>query len=141
TSLLSSLRVACRLILRVNICLHHTSCWTRMVWGGLPGTVPQFYPAQFLENDATPVRRRPDRPQSALAVSAILIAEYARLAHTVAAQPVRTKQTVALLINGANWLPIRNRRPDQSVHVFHCLDFRFDEAHLTFTIPLVRSIS
>ena len=80
------------------------------------------------------------RDQPGLALSAILIAEYARLAQAVAAQPVWTKQTVALLVNGADRLLVGDRRPDQSVHVFHRLDFRFDDAHLTFTIPLVRLI-
>ena len=109
-----------------------------MVWCGPPGIVHQFHTPQFLENHATPVVRRTDRRQTGLALSAILIAEYARLAQAVAAQPVWTKQTVALLVNGADRLLVGDRRPDQSVHVFHRLDFRFDDAHLTFTIPLVR---
>jgi hypothetical protein len=46
---MSILRVALRLIVGVNICLHHTSRWTRMIWSGLPGTVQQFHAAQFLE--------------------------------------------------------------------------------------------
>ena len=33
---MSLLRVALRLIVGVNICVHHASRWTRMVWGGLP---------------------------------------------------------------------------------------------------------
>jgi hypothetical protein len=44
------------------------------------------------------------RDQPGLALSAILIAEYARLAQAVAAKPARTKQTVALLVNGADRL-------------------------------------
>ena len=59
---MSLLRVALRLILGINIGLHHTSRWTRMVWSGHPETVQQFHAAQLLENDATPILRRPDRP-------------------------------------------------------------------------------
>src|SRR5689334_17166863 len=118
-----------------------TQVGTGVVWCGPPRIVHQFHAPQFLENHATPVLRRTDRRQTGLAFSAILIAEYARLAQAVAAQPVRTKQTVTLLINGADRLPGGDRGPDQSVHVFHCLDFRFDDAHLTFTIPLARLIT
>jgi hypothetical protein len=81
---MSLLRVAVRLILCINIGLHHTSCGTRMVWGGLPGTVQQFHAAQFLENDTTPILRGPDWPQSALTLAAILIAEHPRLAYAIA---------------------------------------------------------
>src|SRR5262249_26697947 len=96
---MSLLRVALRLILGVNLCLHHASRWTRMVWRGLPGTVHQFRAAQFLNNDTTPILRRPDRPQSALALAAILIAEHARLAQAIAAQPVRAKQPRKVFID------------------------------------------
>src|SRR5215469_9406288 len=99
---MSLLRVGLRLILGVNICLHHASRWTRMVWGGLPGAVHQFHAAQFLENDATPILRRPDRSQSALAFAAVLIAEYARLAQAIAAQAVRAKQPREFFIDGVN---------------------------------------
>ena len=75
---MSLLRVALRLILGVNICLHHASRWTRMVWGSLPGAVHQFHAPQFFENDTTPILRRPDRPQSALTLAAILITEHSR---------------------------------------------------------------
>jgi hypothetical protein len=59
---MSLLWVAFRLILGVNICLDYASGWTRMVGSGLPGIVHQFHPAQFLENDAPPILRRPDWP-------------------------------------------------------------------------------
>src|SRR5262249_25093748 len=99
---MSLLRVALRLILGVNICLHHASCWTRVIRGGLPGTVQQFHPAQFLENDATPILRRTDRPQPALAFATVLIAEHARLAQAIASQPVRAKQPGEFFIDGAD---------------------------------------
>ncbi len=134
---MSLLRVALRLIVGVNICVHHASRWTRMVWGGLPRIVQQFHLAQFLENDTTPVLRRPDRPQSALAFAAILVAEHTRLAHAIAAQPVRAKQPREIFIDGADRSLIRYRRPNQPVHVFHRLDLCLDDTHPSFTIPLV----
>ena len=95
---MSLLRLTLRMILGIDIRLHHASRWTRVIWGGPPGIVQQFHPAQFLENDAPPILRRPDRPQSALAFPAILIAEHAGLSQTIAAQPVRAKQPRAFLI-------------------------------------------
>jgi hypothetical protein len=108
-----------------------------MVWSGFPGTLHQFYPAQFLENDATPVLRRPDRPQSAFALAAILIAEHARLPQAIAAQPVRAKQPREFLVDGSDRSSVRHRRPNQPVYVLHRLDLCFDDTHPNFTIPLV----
>src|SRR5262249_60555938 len=108
---MSLLRVALRLILCINISLYHTSCRTRMVWGGLPGAVHQFHAAQFLENDTTPILRRPDRPQTALPLAAILIAEHARFAQAIAAQPVRAKQPRKAFIDGPDGLLILHRPP------------------------------
>lgn len=88
---MSLLWVALRLILGVNIRIDDARRWTRMIGSGLPGTLQQFHPAQFLKDDATPILRRPDRPQSALAISTLLIAEYARLAQPIPAQSVRAK--------------------------------------------------
>ena len=119
---MSLLRSALRLILGVNICLDHASGWTRMVWGGPPGIVHQFHAAQFLENDATPILRRPDRPQSTFAFTAILIAEHAGLAPAIAAKPMWAKQPRKILVDGAARLLIRYRRPNQPVHVLHRLD-------------------
>src|SRR5215468_10818500 len=78
--------VALRLILGIDICLHHASRWARVVRGGLPGVVHQLYPAQLLENHARPIFRRSDRPQSALTLASILITEHAWLAQAIAAQ-------------------------------------------------------
>ena len=110
---MSLLRVALRLILRVNICLHHASRRTRMVWGGLPGTVQQFHATQLLENHATPILLRPDRPQSALALAAILIAEHARLSQAIATQPVRAKQPGEFFVDGAD-RSLNSRLPSKS---------------------------
>ena len=54
---MSFLWVAFWLIVGVDICVHHASRWTGMVWSGLPGTVHQFHTAQFFENHATPILR------------------------------------------------------------------------------------
>jgi hypothetical protein len=134
---MSLLRVALRLIFGVNICLHHASRWTRMVWGGLPGTVQQFYSAQLLENDTTPILGRTYRPQSTLALATILITEHARLSQTIAAQPMRIKQPRKLFVDRADRTLVRYRLPNQPVHVLHRLDLRRNDTHSTFTIPLV----
>lgn len=126
---MSFLRITLWLILGVDIRFHHASRWTRVIWGGPPGIVYQFYPAQFLENDATPIICRTDRPQSALAVAAILIAEHPRLAEAIASQPVRAKQSREFLIGGGDRLPIRDRRPNQAVHVLNGLDLCCDDIH------------
>src|SRR5215831_11814880 len=132
---MSLLRVTLRLILGVNIRLHHTSRWTRMVWSGFPGTLQQFHAAQFLENDATPILRRPDRPQSALAFAAVLIAQYARLAQAIAAQAVRAEQPREFFVDGVNRSPILDRRPNQPVHLLHGLNLCLDDTHPNLTIP------
>src|SRR5215472_18306343 len=129
------LRITLRLILGVDIRLHHASCWTRMIWSGPPGIVHQFHPAQFLENDATPILRRSDRSQSTLAFAAVLIAEYAGLAQAIAAQSMRAKQSREFFIDRTDRPPICYRRPNQPVHVLHRLNFGLDDAHPTFTIP------
>src|SRR4029077_13946617 len=73
--------------------------------------------------------------QAALAVAAVLIAENAALTLTITAQSVRTKEAKPFLINGADRLRVRHRRPNQSIHFFHRLDLRFDDAHFLLTIP------
>src|SRR5215831_7453987 len=133
---MSLLRVALRLILGVDICLHYTSCGARMVWGSLPGTVQQFDAAQFLENDATPILRRSERSQSALALAAILIAKHPTLPQAIAAQPVRAKQPRKVFIDGPDRSPILDRRPNQAVHLLYSLDLCPDYTHYNFTIPL-----
>ncbi len=110
---------------------------TGVVWCGPPRIVYQVHAPQLLENHTTPVLRRANRRQAALAVPAVLVAEYARLAQAIVAQSVRTKQPIAILVDCADRLLVRYRRPYQAVHVFYRLDFRFDDTHLTFTITPV----
>jgi hypothetical protein len=112
---MSLLRVALWLIFGVNIRLHHASRWTGMVWGSPPGVIQEFHPAQFLENNATPILWRPDRPQATLAFAAILIAEHARLSQAIASQPVRAKQPRQFLIDCGDRLLICDCRPDKAV--------------------------
>jgi len=131
----SLLWITLGLILGIDIRLDDAGGGTGMVRRGLPGTVHQFHPLQLLENDATPILRRTYRSETALALSTILITEHTLLAEAVAAQPMRAKQTVTLFVNGADRLFVRNRRPNQAVHVFHRLDLGFDNAHSLFTIP------
>ena len=65
------------------------------------------------------------------------MAEHARLAQAIAAQPVRTKQPRKIFIDGADRLLVRYRRPNQPVHVLHRLDLRLDDTYPNFTIPPV----
>jgi len=128
---MSVLRVAFRLILGVNIGVHDASSWTGVIGRGLPRTVYQFHLPEFFENHATQIVRRPDRPQAALALAAILIAEPARLAQAIPTQPVRAKQPRKIFIDSADRLFIGNRRPKQAVHVFHRLDLCLNDTHPT----------
>ena len=99
-----------------------------------PKIVHQFHPPELLENDAPPIGRGTHRRQAALALAAILITEDATLAQAIATQSMRAKQPRAIFVDGADRLFARYRRPNQPVHVLYRLDFRFDDAHLTFTI-------
>src|SRR4051794_22602870 len=131
---MSVLRVALRLILGVDICVHDTTGRPGGIRRSLPRTAQQLSLPQLFENDATPILRRPHRPQTALALATVLIAQHARLAHTIPAQPVRAQQPRKVFIDSADRLLLRYRGPDQPIHVFHRLDLRLDDAHLTFTI-------
>ena len=99
------LRVALRLILGVNIRLHHKSRWTRMVW------------TLFEEPSISSTRRsfsKTTQPQFSgdpIGPNPLSLSPPARLAEAIRSQPVRTKQPRALLIDGADRLLIRDRRP------------------------------
>ena len=71
---------ALRLILGIDISIDDTSGWTRMIWRSLPRTIQQFHGAEFLQNDTPPILGRARESQTALALSAILIAEDTNLA-------------------------------------------------------------
>src|SRR5438552_14112058 len=51
-----------------------------------------------------------------------------------------TEQSRTLLVNRPDGPFVGYRCPDQVIDVFHRLDLRFDNAHLTFTIPLQGAI-
>ena len=101
-----------------------------MVRRTVPYIFEQLYSAEFLQGDATPVRRRAIRFQSAAAFPTILIAKYSNPAFTIPTQPVRTEPPTAAVIDGSNRTPANHCRPDQSINVFDRLDLCLDNAHL-----------
>jgi hypothetical protein len=72
-----------RLIFGIDIGFDHTRCRTGMIGRGLPGTLQQFDPSQFLHGDAAPVIGRADRRQTAFAFPAVLIAQHSWLFGTI----------------------------------------------------------
>jgi hypothetical protein len=130
------LRITRRLILGIDIRFHNTSSWTGVVRGGLPRAAHEFHPPQLLENNATPILRRAERPQTALALAAALITKDTKLPQPIAAKSMRAKLPREVFVYRADRLFIRYRRPDQPVHVLHRLDSCLDDAHPIFTIPL-----
>ena len=77
-----------------------------MVGRRLPCSVQQFHPAELVERDAAPVIRGAHRFQATLAFSAVLIAKHPELSSLVSSQPVRTKQAMAIVVNGRDWPPV-----------------------------------
>ena len=63
---------------------------------------------------------------SAPALAAILVAEYAKLPFPIAAQSVRTKQSIPTLVVGLDWLFVCHGRPDQTINLLYRLDLRPD---------------
>jgi hypothetical protein len=88
-----------------------------MVGRGAPRVLQEFHPAELLERGATPVGRGTQRFQSALALAAILVAQHPKFSGAIPAQSVRTKQPKPLVIDGFYRLPVRYRRPDQSINI------------------------
>lgn len=74
-----------------------------VIRGGSPRAVQQLHAPEFVECEAAPVSRRSCGLQTAFAFSPILIAKHAKLSILVPAEPVRTKQTVAILIKQPRW--------------------------------------
>jgi hypothetical protein len=68
--------------------------------------------------------------ESALAFAAVLVAQCAELPFPIAAQSVRTKQSMPALVVGFDWLFIRHGSPDQPINLLHRLDLRRDNPHL-----------
>src|SRR5262249_56838438 len=101
-----------------------------MIWGWAPGPFHYFLPAEFLQRHTTPVCRRARRLESALAIAAVLVAQYAELPFPIAAQSVRAKQSMPALVVGFDRLFVRHGSPDQPINLLHRLDLRLDDPHL-----------
>ena len=71
-----------------------------MVGRGAPRVRQELHPAELLERGATPVGRGTRRFESALALSAILVAQHPKFSGAIPAQSVWTKQPKPLVING-----------------------------------------
>jgi hypothetical protein len=100
-----------------------------MIGCGLPGILQQFDSSQFLQGDTAPVIGRADWAQAALALPTILIAAHSQLFSPIPAQTVRTEQSRALFVDGADGLLAGNRGPNQAIDVFHSLNLRLNDAH------------
>ena len=68
--------------------------------------------------------------ESALAIAAVLVAQYAELPFPIAAQSVRAKQSMPALLVGFDRLFVRHGSPDQPINLLHRLDLRLDDPHL-----------
>jgi hypothetical protein len=88
-----------------------------VVGGSLPWANQRFHAPEFVQRDATPVLRRPYRLQASFASSAILVAQHSVLPFFVPSQPVRTKQTGAIVINGGNRPPGLHCRPNNPIDI------------------------
>jgi len=88
-----------------------------VVGGRLPWAIQQFHAPEFVQRDATPVLRRPYRLQAGFAFSTILVAKHPVLPFFVPSQPVRTKQTGAIVINGGNWPAGLHCRPNNPINI------------------------
>src|SRR5215203_3059983 len=108
-----------------------------MVWRCVPAIVQQqLHSPEFLQHNAAPVSRRTRRLKTALAFSAVLIAQDTEFAVLVPAQPVRAKQSWESVIAGGYPAPVRYSSPDQPINLFHCLDLRLYNTHqLHVTAP------
>jgi|SRR6516225_3363656 len=100
-----------------------------MVGRGPPRVLYKLHPAELLQRRATPVGRGTCGFQSALALSAILVAQHPKFSGAIPAQSVRTKQAKPLVVDGFYWLFVRYSRPDQLINVLNCLDLCLDNTH------------
>ena len=106
-----------------------------MVGGGSPQAVQQFHAPELVERDAAPVIRRSHRLQTALAFSAVLVTKHAELPIFVPSQAVRTKQPVAIVINGRDRPSGLHRRAHSPINILlptHAA--RFGNTHHSFRL-------
>jgi hypothetical protein len=74
-----------------------------VVGGGSPSIVKKFHAPELTERDAAPVIRRSRRLQAARAFPPILVAKHSQLPFLVPSQPMRAKQTLAIVIDSGDW--------------------------------------
>ena len=101
-----------------------------MIGCRVPCFIQQIHPAQFLNHDTTPVRRRTRRFQAAAAIARTPIAKCSHLAIVIAAQAMRAQTPFVTLVHCANRTFVYHRYPDQSVNVFDRLDLGSNNTHL-----------
>ncbi len=99
---LSLLRIAFRIVFRVNVGIDNTGCRARMVRRGTPWSVERFNAAQLIQRDTAPVIRRPRRREAAFTFTSVLITENPQISFTVPPQPVGAEQPRKLLVHGSN---------------------------------------
>ena len=100
-----------------------------MVGRGAPPVLQELHPAELLQRGATPVGRGTRRFESALALSAVLVAQHAKVSGATSAQSVRTKQPKPLVIDGFYRLFARYGCPDQPINILNSLDLCLDNTH------------
>jgi hypothetical protein len=79
------------IIFNVDIGFGHARTRPRMIWRCAPIIFQQLHPTKFLEHYTPPVGRRSNRPQSALALAAVLVADHPQLSICIPAQSVGAK--------------------------------------------------
>ena len=109
-----------------------------MVGRGAPRLIQELHPAELLKRGTTPVGRGTHRSESALALSAILVAQHPKLSGAIPTQTVRTKQPKPLVIDGLYRLFVRYGRPHYPIYVFNCLDPCLDNTHPLVRLPHLR---
>jgi hypothetical protein len=114
---MSLLRIALGIIFCVNIRLNNAGRGSGVVRRRMPRSVQHFHVTELIERNAAPVVRRSRRPQAGFAFSAVLTAKNPELPFPVPSQPVRTKQAVAIVVNGRDWTPAFDGRAYNPVNI------------------------
>ncbi len=106
-----------------------------MVGSGSPHTGQEFHAPEFIERDAAPVIRRSHRLQTAFAFSAVLVAKHAKLPVLVPSKSVRTKQTVAIVVDSRDWPSALYSRAHNPINILsRSRAARSRNAHYTFRL-------
>ena len=108
-----------------------------MVGCCVPCIFEQLHSAEFLYRNTAPVSRRSGRLQPAAALPGVLIAQHARLALLIPAQPVRTEPSIPAIIGGMNRPFANHGRPKQLIYVLDGLDIRSNNTHCLYRYPAV----